>query len=280
MNYEKLTVDRFAENLKEGKYKILTGARRAIGKTGSWSAKEKEKAHALANAHFNTHAPLPTPATKGPKVVAAKTSIAAPKSAKKQARKAFKKAPAAPKEVETPDIEVHASPAERPSVRKPVNSGIPTEGDGGSLREAVNLGKHVLEFFSDARTALTFQQSVNPGGDYTRTIQEMDEGIHRSVSYVSRSIPKSDDDGALPPARVAVPREEKVSIKPKPAPIAAASTVVSDPIYNGTGSPLVPSPVNAVADLTPEEQKIANDFRNATPASTIAALPRPISTPG
>ena len=89
MNYEKLSPERFAANLKEGKYVGLTGARRAIGKTG-WSDKEKDTARALADKHFGgaTSTAKPKKAAKAPKV--AKHAV---KKAAKVAKRAAKAAP-------------------------------------------------------------------------------------------------------------------------------------------------------------------------------------------
>jgi hypothetical protein len=54
MNYEKLTLARFTERLRDGKYAGLTGARRAIGKLTDWSQKEKDKALEVATKHFES----------------------------------------------------------------------------------------------------------------------------------------------------------------------------------------------------------------------------------
>ena len=60
MNYDKLTVPRFVERMESGLYKNITAARRAIGKA-DWSAKDRERARALANAHFGDVAPKQSP---------------------------------------------------------------------------------------------------------------------------------------------------------------------------------------------------------------------------
>jgi hypothetical protein len=51
MNYQKMTIPMFQQRLKEGAYKGITGARRAIGKA-DWGQKERDEAHVLANKHF------------------------------------------------------------------------------------------------------------------------------------------------------------------------------------------------------------------------------------
>jgi len=51
MSYQKLSVDRFLVNLREGKYESPTGARRAIGKA-DWPEKEKARAREVTEKHF------------------------------------------------------------------------------------------------------------------------------------------------------------------------------------------------------------------------------------
>lgn len=63
MNYEKITVPRFAERLKGNMYKNVTAARRAIGKA-DWSPNDRQKAHQITNKHFGADAsPVPTKST-------------------------------------------------------------------------------------------------------------------------------------------------------------------------------------------------------------------------
>jgi hypothetical protein len=88
MNYERLTVDRFELNLKEGKYAGLTGARRAIGKA-NWTTKEREKAKEIANKFFDGGKPS-VAKTKAPKPE--KKAAKAPKPEKKAAKPAKVKA--------------------------------------------------------------------------------------------------------------------------------------------------------------------------------------------
>lgn len=93
MNYEKLTVERFAVRLKEGAYKGLTGARRAIGKT-DWTKKEKDRAHELADSHFaaggksSAKAPVKSAPKVAPKAAAKKTAAKAAPAPKRAAKAA------------------------------------------------------------------------------------------------------------------------------------------------------------------------------------------------
>ncbi len=54
MNYERMTPEKFAENLSSGKYTSLAGARRAIGKANNWKSSQRDEARALAEKRFGT----------------------------------------------------------------------------------------------------------------------------------------------------------------------------------------------------------------------------------
>jgi hypothetical protein len=257
MNYEKLTVDRFAANLKEGKYAALTGARRAIGKTSSWSAKDKEQAHVLANKHFGTNGVQK--AAKSPKKAAA-AAAKTEKAPKKMAKKAAK-APAA--KSTTSAREMPPMPPMPKSFERAQESG-PDAGD------AIGMGHAVLGFLSSAREQFTFQKEMNPSGDYSRAVTAMDDAFTRAVVLVGTSIPTQGDPTTekLPAARVSLPKEgpKKVTVTTQaPTPVSKATPTLPQPTQSAHG------------ELTPAEQEVANALRNATPASTIAALPRPIT---
>ena len=80
-SYEKFTLKTIKERLESGVYANLTGANRAIGKTSELSAKDKEKAKAMAAAHFGVDLSAPKKAAKKPAKKAAKKATAAPKKA-------------------------------------------------------------------------------------------------------------------------------------------------------------------------------------------------------
>jgi hypothetical protein len=93
MNYEKLTVERFALRLQENAYKGLTGARRAIGKT-DWSKKDKERAHELADKTFGAGGKVAKSVkTAAPKKAAAAKKVSVPKKAAGKKRVAAALAP-------------------------------------------------------------------------------------------------------------------------------------------------------------------------------------------
>ncbi len=62
-SYDKLTLERFQENLNSGRYSTIAGARRAIGKA-DWTDKEKNKARALVDSHFTAPSPVKTTKTR------------------------------------------------------------------------------------------------------------------------------------------------------------------------------------------------------------------------
>jgi len=90
MNYQKLTLATFSENLAGGRYQNVTGARRAIGKA-DWSQADKDKAQALANKHFGENEAPAKPAkqkaaAKKPAVKAAAVKAAKPAKVEKAPR--------------------------------------------------------------------------------------------------------------------------------------------------------------------------------------------------
>jgi hypothetical protein len=80
--YAKLTVDTFNHRLKEGGYKSLAGARRALGKAEDLSEADKQKCRGAADRHFGV-VPVNGTAKPAPKKAAtkkeAKPAAAAPK---------------------------------------------------------------------------------------------------------------------------------------------------------------------------------------------------------
>lgn len=276
MNYEKLTVDRFAQNLKDGKYVNLTGARRAIGKTSSWDAKEKEKAQGLANKHFgSTETPKAAKASK--KEAVAKTASVS----KKQARKVAKKS--ATKTVESPAVEMSE---EKPAiVRKtapsmPSSSGAnaPTGTSGTTLHDAVNMGRQVLTFLSEARGEYMAQKEINPSGNFVRLLTDMNDAQTRAVALVAITVPETERIDSLPPARVAIGPKATVAKNP-PVPSTPAPRAPTPQAAPPSSPPALiePAPVNGAAELTEEELTIANKIRTSQPATSISALPRPIN---
>lgn len=96
MSYEKLSPEKFAENLKAGRYANLTGARRAIGKA-EWPDATKDKVRHAAEKHFGG-ASTSTPIKKEKVVKTAKQ--AASKSVSAEPKKRGRPAKAKPESTE------------------------------------------------------------------------------------------------------------------------------------------------------------------------------------
>ena len=160
-SYEKLTLDRFKASLKEGKYVNLTGARRAIGKTTSWSAKEKEAAQELALKHFGGSAPK----------VAAKTN------AKKTAK--VKKAAA----VKTKAVNVKTQ--DKP-VRKPVTQVSSVA--AGTSDEYRLAATDALGFASTALGELEHIKRLNPSLDIVASTKQVHGILDQAIVNMCHAI--------------------------------------------------------------------------------------------
>ena len=135
MNYEKLTVPRFQERLKNNLYKSITAARRAIGKA-DWGDEERTKASSIANRHFGV--------TKAA-LLASKPSAPSPSPARKFAPpQAVKTVPE-----KSPQAAVKATPL---TVRRaPERAGHSGELTGAEIIELCNTAKELSD--SIRRTA-------------------------------------------------------------------------------------------------------------------------------
>ncbi len=174
MNYEKLTVQKFSENLKEGKYASLTGARRAIGKVQDWTGKQRDTARALADKHFEGV----TPPVKSEKVG---------KKGKKIARKAGKKETSS---VEAPLAAVTVT--ETKGARKPapkeisvpssrmVDVGLPSltaSQIAANPQHAVGISDRVINSVATAVQTATLLKQNDPNLD----ISEIQECSHNAL---------------------------------------------------------------------------------------------------
>lgn len=169
--YEKFTLKSFQEKLTGGGYDSLKGVNRAIGRMSTWSEKDREKARALAQAHFGD-APAPkakaakkqskagaegakkTPAKK----VTKKTTAKASSKKTSKTKKTTTKAPKAPKQ---PRAAVAAPKAPR-TTSDPVDQANRRVGTIRSTLESMELAKRlgapneeVAEGAKRAQSALT-----------------------------------------------------------------------------------------------------------------------------
>lgn len=145
MNYEKLTVDRFALNLKEGKYAALTGARRAIGKTSSWSTKEKDKAREMAEKHFAGSGATKAAAKKVPQVKSAKKG---PKAKAVKAVAAEKPKKVTQKKGKKARFAVTENKALAIDIRNP--------------QQAIAIGLQIVQFVQSAADQLRLLKATGP----------------------------------------------------------------------------------------------------------------------
>jgi hypothetical protein len=249
--YEKLTVERFQENLQSGKYNSLTGARRAIGKTSSWSNKEKERASEIAVSHFGGDAGTASaPAKKAVKKVAAKKTVAAAKTAgAKRGPKAAKASP--PKAAAKLGRPVGSTKAASMASESPARA-LRSEGRADmSPREAVLLGTELVTFASQLRDQVRGMKQDSPNSNLNEAIQEVNSILVRAGRLVNSRLPQ-DSAVEFPPARVAVG-------------------------VQGTIAPVPSAGENGVA-LTDNERQIAESLRTAPQATSINSLPRPVQS--
>jgi hypothetical protein len=114
MQYAKMDLAKFTEQLNVGRYESRTGARRAIGKMSEWSAKDSAAAHVLVNKRFGEGDALAPKSTKKGK---AKTA----KPAKRPAKVVAKHAKVTPATLNPPPKKP-AKPAKRaPRVALPAS---------------------------------------------------------------------------------------------------------------------------------------------------------------
>lgn len=240
MNYEKLSPAKFKDNLASGKYQDNTSARRAIGKASSWSDSDKDKARALADAHFGSETPKAAAAkpavSKAAKKAAKKaaTKVAAPK-AETPAPKAAKKAAA--KKAQSEDDEVVNGKILGTSVYNPTG-----------IQESIHAANSIVTIANSAVTVADQLSKASAGMSLQPIYDEVKTALLQSMRMLNKH------GGDNPPSVLENPGPARVSI---PTPAAPEETV------NGT------------KELTSEEK--AERLLAARPASTISALPRPVS---
>lgn len=185
--YNKLDPADFRRKLKNGEYKDLTGAKRAIGKMQGWSEADRDKSRAAAAKHFGEEAPAP----------AAKTSKkkASKKSAKKAVKKAAKKASPGPgpgrgrKKKTTKKAAKAAKPAApKPAAAKPPKAASPkkTKTSPSEVEARIENTRNAVQAYAEAVDVLRKCQgeghSINDGlakaaAGVTQLIEAMDRSI-------------------------------------------------------------------------------------------------------
>ncbi len=238
-SYEKLTLDRFKGALKEGKYESLTGARRAIGKTTSWSEQERTSAQALANKHFG-----------GAPIAAAKpatTKTAAKKTTAKPAAKTTGKKASAKK-----------ASAKGIIGAKPASTGF----------EHRVAAHEAIGFVSHARNELSGLKAMNVTLETSKQEKALFDILENAINHMAQTLPKADAQVVTAVPKIEVPKTE-AAVAPKRVVHnvaddvhAQASATVGEVQQNGTIEE---------SDLT-EAERSARDLLQGAPD---LGLPRP-----
>lgn len=257
-SYQKLTLDRFKIALKEGKYTGLTGARRAIGKTTSWSAKERLAAQGLANAHFGETGDVPEAA---PKKSAKKTS------AKKTTAKASAKSIVKP---------AKKTPAKR-AASSSANAGVGTASaqreikPGSALEHRVTAHESV-GFVGHARVELEQLKIMNPKLDTSKNEKALFDLLENAIAHMGLAVvPAVAQASAVP--RIQLPKtDENGNFPDKPSRV--VKNIVTDvaPIEAQTVGDVQQNGHIDDEDLTPAERS-ARDLLQGT--GPDLGLPRP-----
>ncbi len=259
--YEKLTLDRFKLSLKEGKYKNLTGARRAVGKVKSWTPKEREGAYELANKHFGEASPAPKAAAKagakrGPKPKKFAAVAKAPKAAAKATPAPTGAKRGRPRKVQAETAEVGSV------MVAPIGQEIQRAFHFDSRQIAA---QNMLTFAASAQQALHHAQTVNPGlntkDSHTGLVDLVNNAIvimRESTAHLTAK-PEAAADlvRTTTPARIELPKSAPVE-SPKPLVQAAPET---------------PATVKD-EDLSPAERQAKDMFQQSSP-DILANLPAP-----
>lgn len=286
MNYEKLTVERFAQGLKDGKYKAIAGARRAIGKVQGWSAKEKASANELANKHFGASASGTVPKTTG------KTkNKPGPKPGKKAKKATAKKAAAAPKQVARAEQPARAPFVAKTSEPKPAKPQV--SGSVGSHTD-LNMANSLIEFTTKVRVELAEMKRAHSTLDFAHVEANFPSLIAKAVKLAGgEKMEKVEEKKAAPtPAPKPTPTPAAKPVEKKAAPVHVPTPAPSTPSIT-TGAPIaqakpedVPPPVPVItneaiptSDVLSEEERKVLGLKPLAPVSATAGLPRPANFP-
>lgn len=256
--YEKLTLERFKLSLKEGKYETLTGARRAIGKTTSWSAKEREAAQELANKHFSGSAPIAKTAAKAtPKKVAAKKTTAKAAASPKKSAAAKKTTARKTRSVtHTNGVGEVSSIARTPQPESPEDHRV--------------VAQDLLAFASNARRELEALEQKDPNIDTKPGRQQIVSIVNDAIAHMNQAaanLPKPVVTSTAPvaaPTRIEVPKASTKEVSsPTPSQTEEKVETVADVEQTGNDE-----------NLTENEKKAKELFLQNNPGF-LGGLPQP-----
>lgn len=254
-SYEKLTLDRFKQSLKDNKYVNLTGARRAIGKTTSWTVKEKEAAQDIALKHFGGTEPK-------------QAAKAATKKALKVTKKSVTKAQAQA-------VLPKKQPKKKGPQRRPVTSNEDVVGYAsdthGSTAQAGTINEHRLAASDTIALATATRQEfenlkrLNPALDIVAATKQLYNILSNAMGHMNQTISGLPHPGSSSLAAPRIELPENGSGQNDVQVIARANETVGDVEENGIHD----------SELTEAERKVKEIFLQTAPASSIAGLPRP-----
>jgi hypothetical protein len=260
-SYEKLTLERFKAALKEGKYTGLTGARRAIGKTTSWNAKERAAAQELANKHFGESGETAKSAPKktAPKKASAKTTAKKASAKGTHGSKSVGKKATSAKKAAVDSIE-----------REPVSASSSEAIRASSGFEHRVAAHESLAFVSHARQELQQFKAMNSALNTSKEEKALFDILENAIAHMGKALPHADAQVSAVP-RVEVPKTEATRI-----------------VKNVTDDAAAPAKAEAAEDIQTVEQVEQNgtiDDKDLTPAERSArdllsgapdlGLPRP-----
>lgn len=268
-SYEKLTLERFKAALKEGKYTSLTGARRAIGKTTSWSAKERAAAQELANKHFGESGE--TAAKSTPKKATAKKTAAKATPKKASAKGTHGSKTGGKKTAATRKSREDSSPeALGAAERGPIAASSREAIQASSGFEHRVAAHESLAFVSHARQELQQFKAMNPSLNTTSQEKALFDILENAIGHMGKTLPHADASVSAVP-RIEVPKAE--------------TTRVVKNITDDAAAPTKAAPAEEVQTVEQVEQNGTIDDKDLTPAERSArdllsgapdlGLPRP-----
>lgn len=259
--YEKATLDSFKVNLKEGKYKDLTGARRAIGKMAAFSAKEKEQAQEIAAKHFGSAAPaVKTAAKAGPKKAAVKTATkkAAKAGPASTTKVAAKKGPGRKRADEVGSTEELVASTPRTLTRTPHPE---------TPEEALLAARELIGVASHAHGLMNACKAADANLDVQDTNKQIFEVVRNATSFITQaasSFAPGTDGTIVPQAQIDVP-QTKPSV-PNPAPAVAVETRDEE-----APAPISPPAPISDSQLSDAEKRAKSVFTQVNPSLGLPA---------
>ena len=251
MNYQKLTVEKFAENLSGGQYASLTGARRAIGKVQDWTKKQRESARVLADKHFSDGGTKAKPAAKKvakkplPKATTAATAASPTPPVKRGARKP------APKEV----VDTRTQPQAQTDILPIQPYSLTAEQIASNPHHAASIADRIINSVATALTVARAIHQNNQGIDISDIEEQGAAALRKAVALLDQNI---DPVYAAAPVRGDI----KKVFGTKKTPPHETNGVVPPPGTPAMEPPSSPAGAEA-APVDPHEEELFNKCADA-----------------